>query len=219
MKFEHLRVKKLAEDFISESIKSEDPSGLCFATSYPLKIYLLTKNVNSKLIAGKVPKSIPEDEHFKFDHFWLQIDKEGTMLDPTIKQFSGDDKMQIYLGKLDENVITKSYIVSEIPTKDWFQSVYNSWSTPFIDPTYPCNDFTQRSIAYQIKLATILHSEMNRLPNPDENLNRYYRDYFDPIFIFLRNWKIGNSLIKIDAEKIHPDFDKMLAEALKLAND
>lgn len=217
MKLEHLRVKKLAEDFISESIKNEDPSGLCFATSYPLKIYLLTKNVRSKLIAGKVPKSIPEDVNFKFDHFWLQIDKDGTMLDPTIKQFSGDDKMPIYLGKLDENVITKSYIVSEIPTKDWFQNVYDAWRTPFIDSTYPCNDFTKRSIAYQIKLATILHSEMNRLPNPDENINRYYQDYFSPIFIFLRNWKNGNSLIKIDSDKIHPNFDKMLAEALKFA--
>lgn len=219
MKSEHYRIKKLTEDFISESIKHEDPSGLCFATSYPLKIYLLTKKFNSKIIAGKVPKSIPEDENFKFDHFWLQIDKDGTMLDPTIKQFSGDDKMPIYLGKLDENVITKNYIVSEVPTKDWFQHVYDAWRAPFMDSTYPFNDFTKRSIAYQIRLATILHWEINNFPNPDKIINQYYQDYFTPIFFYLREWHAGNSAVVIEKENMHPNFENMLSEALELALD
>ena len=219
LKTEHIRIKKLTEEFISECIKNEDPKGLCFATSYPLHIYLLTKNIKSKLIAGKVPKPKPVDANFQYDHFWLQIDKEGTIIDPTIMQFSGDAKTQIYVGKLDENETTKTYIVNEDHSNYWFQSVYNTWRDAFADPYYYINDFTKRSIVYQIRLASILHVEMNRLPNPDEIINKYYQDYFGPIFIFLRKWKNGNSVVEIDMEKMHPNFEKMLSEALELALD
>lgn len=52
----YLSHKKLTEDFISESIKTEAPAGLCFSTSFPLLIYLASKQIKSVLITAKVPK-------------------------------------------------------------------------------------------------------------------------------------------------------------------
>ncbi len=216
MKTDHLKIKELTEEFISESIKNENPAGLCFATSYPLKIYLLIKNVRSILKVGKVPKATLDDPDFKYDHFWLEIDEEGTILDSTIIQFSGDLKMPIYIGKLEDYDITKQYIKSEDLTKNWFPQVYYSWSTPFVDRTYPLNEFTKRNIIYQIRLATILHLEMNKLTNPDERIKKCYQNYIKPIFIFLQDWQNGNTDIEIDKKQMHPNFESLLSEALTM---
>ena len=138
--------KKLTEDFISESIKTEDPAGLCFATSFPLLIYLATKQIKSRLKTGKVPKEMPHDPNFKVDHYLLQIDSDGTILDPTIQQFNKDVE-PIYIGKPIDSEVTNKYKLCDLPINSWFQQTYDSWRKTYDDPTFPLTGaFEKRSM-------------------------------------------------------------------------
>lgn len=214
MKTDHQYIKKLTEDFTSESIRTEDPAGLCFATSFPLFIYLGTKQIKSSLRVGRVPMLNTENKIRKVSHFWLQIDGEGTMLDPTIRQFDENEE-PIYIGKLTENKVTKKYKLLHYHPEIWFPKTYRDWKTPLDDLSFPRDGvFEQRSIVFTLKLATILHKEIKMMPSPDNFINHYFELYFTPIYIFLHHWQADKKDFVNLKEKLPNDFDDLLSDAL-----
>ena len=213
---EHNHIKRLTEDFLLDDLIKEDPAGLCFATCYPLHIYLLAKDILNEINHGVVPVPKPENENNKIPHYWLQIDKHKTILDPTINQFNIEDQSySMYIGKLKGNEITKKYIVDDSDFNEWFWETYDLWKIPFEDPTYDINEFVNRYFLYQLKLACRLHTELNSIRFSDSIFISYYHYYFTPIFHLLYNWKNGVIKIDFDVESMPANFDNMLQEALE----
>jgi hypothetical protein len=218
LKAEHNHIKKLTEDFISESIRHENPAGLCFGTSFPLLIYLATKQIKSSLIKGGVPQPKADGTIQNVPHYWLQIDSEDIILDPTIQQFKNPDP--IYIGKLQDNEITKKYIPNNLKCDSWFHEDFDGWKKPYEDSTFPLDGpFEKRSITYTIKLATILHAEIKKLNSVDESINRLFGLYFRPIYFFLYHWHTEVINFKITKENLPTGFDSLLSDVLQWQKD
>lgn len=214
MKKDHYNIVKLSKEFTSECIRTEDPAGLCFATSFPLLIYLATKQIKSQIRTGKVPKILADGISIDVDHFWLQIDKEGTILDPTIQQFK-EDQEPIFIGMIQDNEVTEKYKPCDLPSYLWFPEVYRDWKTPFVDPTYPLEvDTVKRNIKYTIRLATILNAEIKKMSLQDDFIDRHLKLYLRPIYIFLYNWHTGKINFELVNEKIPYEFANLLSDAL-----
>jgi hypothetical protein len=218
MKTDHNYLKKLTEDFISESIRDQDPAGLCFGTSFPLQIYLATKQLRSRLIKGEVPQPKANGTIQNVPHYWLQIDSGDIILDATIQQFKNPEP--IYIGKLQDNEITEKYIPNNLALDSWFPDDFDSWKKPYEYSTFPLDcPFEKRSITYTIKLATILHAEIKNMDSPDDFIKEHFGLYFKPIYIFLCSWHSGIITFDIVKEKLPSSFDNLLSDALQWVNE
>lgn len=128
-------IKSLAKEFTSESIQDQDPAGLCFPTSFLLQVYLGTKGIKSELIKGEVPELKSDGATQKNPHYWLQIDKTDIIVDATIQQFKSPDP--IYVGRVQDNDITKTYIPSELEFQSWFKTDFGNWRHNYEESQYP----------------------------------------------------------------------------------
>ena len=202
---------KITKDFTSESLRNQDPAGLCFSTSIYLQIYLATKQIKSNLISGKVPSH-------DVTHFWLYIESEDIIVDATIQQFNNPEP--IYVGKLKDNEITKTYIPNGMELDKWFQTHFNIWENPFVITTFPLNgEYDKRNILYTIKLATILHAEIKQLIFIDEFVKKLFGIYFNPIYNFLYHWHTKTIDFEIKREIMPIGFDNLLEEVLQWGKD
>ena len=203
-------IKKLTKDFISESIQDQEPIGLCFHTSILLQVYLATKQIKSSLIKGKAP-DIGNDEHY-----WLQINDSDIIVDATIQQFNNPDP--IYVGKLQDNEITKTYVPNGLDLQSWFPSVFANWKRYYEESEYPPaldeTPYEKRSTIYILKLATILHEECKKLTQLDEFTKHYYGLYLGPIYCFLYHWQKGIVKFEIKKENMPAGFDNLLEVVL-----
>jgi hypothetical protein len=210
------QLEKLTKCFISESISDQDPAGLCFPTSFLLQIYLGTKQIKSSLIKGEVPVKKTDGTYLNNPHYWLQIDSTDIIVDATIKQFNNPDP--IYVGKIQDNEITKTYIPNELELQAWFPTDFGIWKHYFEESVYPppldeC-PYHKRSTIYTLKLATILHEECKKLNSVDEFTKYHYVLYLTPIYYYLYHWQKG--LVKLEMKKeIMPSaFGSFLEEVL-----
>jgi len=206
-------LRELTKDFTSESI-ADKPDGLCFATAFPLKIYLATKGIKGRLRVAKVPKLMPDNNIIDVDHFWLQVPINGIMLDldPTIKQFDKSES-SIYVGKLAENTTTKKYKLLHSRPNIWFPKVYDDWRMDFDNPKLRRNvPFIKKSMIYSIKLAIVLNKEVKKMPFHNKYILHYFGLYFTPIFIFLNTWLTDKTDFEDLREQLPKDFDDLLAD-------
>ncbi|MBV6485556.1 MAG: hypothetical protein KFKLKKLM_02126 [Flavobacteriales bacterium] len=214
-------IEKLTKEFMSESIRDQNPAGLCFPTSYLLQLYLATKKTYSDLIKGKVPITNLDGTTEDREHYWLRIKSTDIIIDATIQQFGNPSP--IYVGKLLCNKITKTYIPNKLDLQSWFPRDFENWTYNYVRSEHPQpvldEPYVNRSITYVIKLATILHEECKRLYSADEFITQHYGIYFQPIFIFLYNWHNKIIDFEIKKENMPTGFDNLLSDALKWADE
>lgn len=212
---EQLKIKQLSEDFIWDYIQNEDPSGLCFITSYSLLIYLSSKQIKTELKTGLFEKILEDNQILKVNHYWLQVKSNGDILDSTIRQFDMNFESTIYIGKIDENYISKTYIIDKSLKNNWFFETYENWKTPFVDPLYPLDgDFIKRMICFTLKISSKLYIELESIENPQDEINNHFGLYFQPIFTFLVRWNNNEISFKIPDEVFDSNFEIMLKGAL-----
>ena len=209
-------IEKITKDFISKSISDQNPAGLCFPTSLLLQVYLGTKKIKSSLIKGEVPQVKSDGTSHNIEHYWIQIDSTDVIVDATIQQFKNPEP--IYVGKLQDNEITKTYIPNKLELNLWFPIAFTSWKYNY-ETTCPITPldglYEKRSITYTIKLATILHSECKKLTSVDEFINYYYGLYLGPIYFFLYHRHIGIINFEIKRENMPEEFDSLLSEVVQ----
>jgi len=206
-------IKKLAEDFTSQTYGTEIPDWLCFSTCFPLSILLNIFNIKHDIRSGKSPKNGQI-----VDHIWLTLDNEGTILDPTIRQF--DESMDsVYLGKLTENTVTRKYIPDNTKFIDWFESSYHSWTAPLVNEQYRTQrpvGFEERTNLFNVKAACILYGHIEEAMLLEEFLKaKKCQHYFLPIFKFLRHKFEADSRFIASLKKSMPgNFESFLERAL-----
>ncbi len=212
---EQLNVKNLSDEFISEFFQDEDPSGLCFVTSYCLMIYLLSKQISTEINTGIYLKTIEGNEPLRMSHYWLLLNETGEIIDPTIRQFDITFESSIYVGKIEENYISNKYIIEESLVENWLDQSFLDWKKPFVDITYPLDiAFLKRMICFTLKISSKLYIELITHETPSDNLNNHFALFFEPIFIFLGRWKNGVIRFEIPDEIINSNFKIMMNNAL-----
>ena len=177
-------IKKLAEEFTLQTFGTEIPEGYCFLTCFPFSILLDIKQIKYSIICGTVPKN-----NSNVSHIWLAIDQEGTILDPTIRQFD-HNKEAVYLGKLEESEVTKKFKPGQESFKEWFPSTYEIWTEPLVDkqPRFPRPaGFEDKMNVMNIRTAAVLYAHIDKMPLKEEFIQgNKCQYYFSPIFKFLR---------------------------------
>ena len=212
-RYKHLR--QLTDSFLSQSIRSQDPAGLCFSTSFPLLIYLAIKGIKCDLRKGEVAKLESDGTTRNTTHYWLQLHSEDIIIDPTYTQFIINKNVEpIYIGKLKDCEVMYKQGDDEWDT--WFPNDFDGWKTPYEDIDFPLDGlFWKRSITYSMRLATILYAEIKQLSSPNMIVNEYFGVYFKPVFIFLNNWYAGNINFELAKVELTNSFDDLLSDALK----
>ncbi len=104
-------LKILVQTLTSVPIWNENPKGFCFSSSFALSIYLNALGYQNSIAEGT----------FNVKHFWLTIEGDDNIIvDATIRQFDWKQD-PIYIGKIEENEITKQYKINNSSFNDWVQ--------------------------------------------------------------------------------------------------
>lgn len=205
------RIKTTVENFISDSLKNENPAGLCFTTSFALMIYLYAKGIKTELRSGTFPKPLKDGSIFNISHFWLEVDQEGTVLDATYNQFNDQPNYGgVYLGKIEDHEFTKKYYVYHGKYEDWFPEVWRLWATPYEDNTYPITGEIERSLKYTLKIATRLHDELINLNVQDDFLNEQFGLFFKPVYTFLHHVRTEKNNFKLVVNEMPSGFENLM---------
>jgi hypothetical protein len=107
------RVFDIATKFTKKTLGSENPKGLCFTICYPLHLHLNLNGFKNSMKAGVVD--------YNLSHFWISLDTENTMIDPTARQFDSS-KPYVFVGSLPSN-----YSAYMQPFEPIFQDAYDTW--------------------------------------------------------------------------------------------
>ncbi len=206
-------LKDMINEFTSQTFGTEIPNGLCFSTCFPISILLDIKQIKNAISCGDAPKN-----NTTVTHVWLTLDNEGTILDPTIRQF--DSTMEsIYIGKLEENKVTKKYIPINASYQEWFVTTYNNWAEPLIGKqprTSREPGFENKMNLINIKTATVLYSYISKMETKNQIMSSFkcYR-YFSPIFKFLKDKsETDNKFILNLKDEMPKNFNLLLSIAL-----
>ena len=207
-------IKNLAEEFTSQTFGTEIPEGYCFLTCFPFSILLDIKNIKHSIICGTTSKN-----DSLVAHIWLYVNQEGTIIDPTIRQF--DHTMEaVYVGKLEENEITKQFKPGQDSFNEWFPNAYEIWTEPLVDKnprtfTRPAG-FEDKMNLINIRTASVLYSHIDIMPLKEEFMQENKcNNYFSPIFKFLREKSSTDKAFVDQLSKSMPyGFDALLLRAL-----
>jgi hypothetical protein len=184
MPLDNDKLKKLVNEFTSLTIGVENPEGMSFLTCFPISILLDLHQIDNSISYGVASRN-----NSLVNHCWLTLDSEGTILDPTIRQF--DLNMEsTYIGKLDENDITKYFEPINEPVQDCFDAAYNIWAEPLINKQPRTirreSGFEFKMNLFNVKTAAILNSYISKMENRDQIMSSFKcQRYFSPIFKFL----------------------------------
>ena len=101
--------------------------------------------------------------NIEISHFWITLDNNGTILDPTIKQFNPNE-LPVYFGNIQENATTSKYIKNENIGDQAFAQTYELWAAPmFQDKSIrqlPPN-LENKFISFNVATAYVLMSSIS----------------------------------------------------------
>ncbi len=209
------KLKKMVNAFTAKTFGEEIPEGLSFSTCYPISILLDRHQIHNTISLGSAFKN-----GVIVSHCWLTLDNEGTILDPTIRQFN-PNMASTYIGKLNENEITRNYISISPTTQNRFEDVYELWAEPLIDkqprtlkrePIFEAQMNTKNVITASVLYACILQftSHQNIL-NSDKCVR-----YFSPIKRCIQEkYKSDKTSFEVLKAKMPQEFDLFLPYVLQ----
>lgn len=164
-------IKKLAEDFTSQSFGNSIPEDFCYTTCQPLSLLFEHLQIKHKLTPGK---------YENLDHFWLTLDDNVTILDPTFRQFE-TNWIGAYCDHPNKNEITKKYIAEEL---EWqplaLENAYDDWKKQLANTQEELSRIREMNVI----TAYVLDKEINK---PLDQLPENSKDYFRQISLFLQN--------------------------------
>jgi hypothetical protein len=202
-------LKMLVQTLTSEPIGDQNPQGFCFSTSFALSIYLDAFGFKNSIAEGE----------FNCSHYWLNLNGyDNIIIDATIRQFDFRQD-PIYIGKIDENEITKQYKITCSSFNDWVQ-LYQIWCNPKYNtlgerrPT----DFYQKLLLHNLATASILNYEIQNLDS-DTKLRTtktyLYKLYFQPIIQMVKlSLCSENEIISLVKSKVGDKFDLLLSKVV-----
>jgi len=115
-------IKEIAEDFVFQTYKNEIPDGYCFSLCYPLSVLFSLLGIEHEITFGTAKK-----HNVEVSHFWITLNVNGIILDPTIKQFNHNESC-VYLGDIQKNETTKRYKIIDITQDEAFPKTYDKWA-------------------------------------------------------------------------------------------
>jgi hypothetical protein len=189
-------IKEIAEDFVFQTYGNENPGGMCFSLCFPLSVLYTLMGFDHKITFGKSPIN-----HTEVSHFWITLDKNGTILDPTIRQFNSNDE-NVYLGNRIDNETTKRYQIYECNLDDEFSQNYHSWAELLFQHEHRMprtQDFEKRLITFNVATAQVLFKYLLKYGLLEKLKTSYYGlSYFRPIsFILKENYPIDSVLFGV----------------------
>ena len=206
MQIEKDKIKKIVNEFTSRTFGLENPKGLCFLTCFPISILLETHQIENSITCGDAPRN-----YNLVNHCWITLDNEGKILDPNMES--------TYIGKLDENTVTKKYVPINASYQEWFMTTYNNWAEPLINKqqrTFRDPSFENKMNLINIKTATVLYSFISKLETKNQIMSSFKcHRYYSPIFSFLKDKSKSDSNFILNLKNEMPkDFNLLLSKAL-----
>lgn len=189
-------IKEIAEDFVFQTYGNENPDGLCFSLCFPLSVLFTLMDIDHEITFGRSPIN-----HIEVSYFWITLDKNGTILDPTIRQFNSIDE-NVYLGSRFDNETTKSYQINAGDKDDEFTKTYHSWAELLFQHEHRLprtQDFEKRLITFNVVTAQVLFKYLLKYGLLEKLKTSYYGlSYFRPIsFILKENYPIDSALFGV----------------------
>lgn len=85
-----MNLRRTVESFRKGILGKRDPDLMCFAVCAPMEAYLCILGIDVRMVHGEFDGQ---------DHCWLERG-DGTVIDPTISQFSGQSEKfpNVYIG-------------------------------------------------------------------------------------------------------------------------
>lgn len=199
MKHNYDIIKEIAEDFVYQTYGNENPDGFCFSLCFPLSVLFSLMDIDHEIAFGKAQK-----DHTEISHFWITLDKNGTILDPTIQQFNSNEA-KVYLGSRFDNEKTKGYQINAGDIDDEFTKTYHSWAELLFQHEHRLprtQDFENRLITFNVATAQVLFKYLLKIGLLEKLKTSYYGlSYFRPIsFILKENYPIDSALFAINRE-------------------
>lgn len=182
---EAIALRKTVDDFVFKSVGTDDPNGYSFSICFPLSVLLSLLNIEHEITSGKANR-----KGVVVHHFWLTLEKNATIIDPTIRQFKASEKA-VYIGKIEGNETTNSYTdrtrIENVSTSP----VYYSWSAPLFrkEPRISrSKEFESRTGLLNIRAALTLIDYIRKHDLEDGFLtSAYAKAYLEPIVSYVRS--------------------------------
>lgn len=189
-------IKEIAEDFVFQTYKNEIPNGYGFSLCYPLSVLFSLLEIEHEITFGTSKKHIVE-----VSHFWITLNINGIILDPTIKQFNHNES-SVYLGDIQKNETTKRYKIIEISRDEAFPKIYDKWA----ELIFQDNKRRSLPVALENKLITlnvaasqVLFFYMDKYGLKEKLLkSNYGLLYFKPISYILQQDNLIEQVLCLD---------------------
>lgn len=194
MENNYYSLKEIAEDFVFQTYKNEIPDGYSFSLCYPLSVLFSLMGIEHEITFGTSKKN-----NVEVSHFWITLDVNGIILDPTIKQFNHNESC-VYLGDIQKNETAKRYKIIETNGDEAFSKTYDKWA----ELLFQDNKRRSLPIALENKLITlnveaaqVLFFYMEKYGLKEKVLKSAYGlSYFKPISFILQQDNIADQLLK-----------------------
>jgi hypothetical protein len=135
-------------------------------------------------------------EHIQLSHFWITLDNNGTILDPTIRQFNPIETT-VYMGDILANETTRGYEKVQNTGNNVFSKVYALWAGFLLQEKHSMlllQDFRKRVVSLNISAAHVLMSYVNNFGLKDKlHASQYGLYYFKTMSVILRDKFTSNS--------------------------
>ena len=214
MQTEKHKIKKIVNEFTSQAIGTVNPEGMCFLTCFPISILLDIEQVGNTISCGYAYRN-----NSLVNHCWITLNNEGIIIDPTIRQFDSNIE-SIYIGKINDNEVTKKYVPFNVTYQEWFVNTHKIWAEPLINKqprTFIREpEFENKMILSNIKTATILYSYILKMESTAQIMSSFKCDlYYSPIFKFLKDKSESDNNFIFNLKNEMPQaFNLLLSKAL-----
>lgn len=182
MKINDSIINSITREFLFRTVGEEIPEGYCFSICYPLSILFTLLDIPNQIEFGSV-----NHKGISVSHFWIKFDNNGTILDPTIRQFVHYSD-PFYFGDINESPVKINNKIIERTWEEEFPEIYQSWSEIYYGkaPTIPrTSEFILKMKELNRKAAlTLLHFIDKYQLSKELEKFEYGKLYFKPIFAF-----------------------------------
>jgi hypothetical protein len=194
-------IREITEGFVFKTYDNEIPDGYCFSLCYPLSVLFSLMGIEHEITFGKSQKN-----NIEVSHFWITLDTNGIILDPTIKQFNQNES-SVYIGDIQKNETTKKFIKIENIGVEEFHQTYESWAELLLQLNHrrplPIQ-LENKLIALNVAASQVLFFYINKYCLEHKLFNsKYGLSYFKPIsFVLQHNYLEEQVLICLNNKSL-----------------
>lgn len=162
-------LEKLVTEFRKNILRKDiNSDNTCYSICYPLSIYLQSKGIKNKLGMGVFNKE--NNSKNGTHHYWIYINDDKDVIDPTIEQFKIKEMTNIFIGNITKHEDYFIHITDN--QKERLEGAFNLWKS-----TYEGYEKEQleKFLIVNTRAFEILKKEI------DTKYDNDYKKYFDGI--------------------------------------